>query len=90
MTYTWKLEITFGYDSPGYREQPGGDAAEFYQHVLRQWCVDEDDLEPGELTRTEETVTIQADMLDYLHGLILWSIMHTIPTRLELTRLTDE
>lgn len=91
--HDWKLVIEFGYryDDPELHESTAEKEAEtFRKFVLADWGVDQEDIEPDELVRDGATVTVRADVLDYLSRLIYFVLMHTIPKSVTLTRMDSE
>ena len=91
--HDWKLTVEFGYvydDPEMHEETPEKEAETFYRFVLADWGVDNADLEQNELNREGSTVTVRADVLDYLSRLIYFATMHTIPKSVTLTRMDSE
>lgn len=66
---------------------PCGDKCAVYQELLREWCMEEEDIEEGEIVLGDNTITVRADVLDYLTSILRWTLMHTIPKKVELTRI---
>ena len=87
----WKLVVEF--DSLEKQQQDPvseyfvlGDAAEFYRFALQQWGVEAEDAE-DDIKWDGDTVTVFADVLDYLHDIVGWVMSQTIPKKLTLERV---
>ena len=88
--HDWQLKVEFGYeydDPEMHEETPEKEAETFYHFVLADWGVDAEDIEQDELVLDGATVTVRADVLDYLSRLIYFATMHTIPKSVTLTRM---
>jgi hypothetical protein len=81
----WKLITEF--DPPGSNDElPEGEDAGLLSKITGDW--DEDDIE--ELVTIEGyTVTIEADVIDYLYNFITWILGNTIPKKMTLERQGD-
>lgn len=88
----WTLTVTFDtlatIQADGMSGVVVGEDGDFIREIVRLWGLDRDELNEI-ITWDKTTVTVQADVLDYLVDVIRWVIMTTIPQHMELTRNED-
>jgi len=91
MSHDWKLTVRFGYEYDDVLPSPTGEeeAKQFVAYVLKDWAMDAEDLDPGEMIRNGSKVTITEDNLQYLETAVRYIMLQTVPKKFSVKRLDD-